>query len=346
MGNYWQAQTEGFNRGAGNLGSALIQIPRIQMMQRYRDSMAATAAAREQAYADEARAHADVYRGQKAGMDADQLGDSKLADALTRYAKNPQDTDAQADVIAGIGRAYKKNPEGTAKGLGAMFAQFAARNGSTNQTQMGDLQGGAASIANNQNTVAAKAAAPVVMPNGSTMVDPKLGNVLAQAAATLGPGAARVAPVMGDDPASIEANNPKAAADEMATVKQTIPAKKGTPAIPAQPASGHLWWAKPAVDAQPGTPDQPATTITKKVALADALASAAPAAAVAAPVAAAQPFDAAVQPAPAAAAPAAAPASPQKPTRAQAATLVQQLGRDGAMQRLKAAGYDLSGYAD
>lgn len=243
MANYWEAQTGGFNRGLGNLGSALVQIPRLRLMQQYRQQMADTARAREEAYADEARSVSELNRTKTGGLLLDQAGDSKLADALTRYAKNPQDTDAQADVISGFGRAYKKNPEGTAKSLGDLFAQFAARNGSTNVTQMGELQGGAASIANNQATNAERAGRPMALPTGSRLVAPD-GSVLQNALSVMPKGA------------------------DYQTETTEIPPVPGRAEIPAHDEGGFMGIGATHVPASPAVPEQPKKTITRRVKIA------------------------------------------------------------------------------
>lgn len=177
------------NRGVQNLSSALMQLPRLR-------AQAALFAARQQEQqqaAQEAAARTQLLNAQTSGLLAGRLNDQNLTSALKRYSLNPQDSGAQADVVSGFGQAYRKDPQGTAKALGDLFAQFAARNGSTNYANLGALQGNAAQIANNQADNAEKAARPVVVGNGATLMTPA-GQPLGNGGFTLNPGQQRYAP--------------------------------------------------------------------------------------------------------------------------------------------------------
>jgi hypothetical protein len=189
MSPYWQSQLEPMNRGFQNLSTAFMQLPRLR-------AQAALLAARQQEQqqaAQEASARTQLLNAQTSGLVAGRLNDQNLTGALKRYALNPQDSGAQADVISGFGQAYRKNPQGTAKALGDLFAQFAARTGSTNYPNMAALQGNAAQIADSLADNAEKAARPVVVGNGATLMAPT-GQPLGSGGFTLNPGQQRYAP--------------------------------------------------------------------------------------------------------------------------------------------------------
>lgn len=222
MSPYWQEQLEPFNRGVANLSAGLMQLPRLR-------AQAALYAARQQEQqlaAQEAAARTQLLNAQTSGLIAGQLNDQNLTSALKRYAVNPQDTDAQADVISGFGQVYKKDPQGTARALGDLFAQFAARNGSTNYANLAALQGNAAAIANDQANNAEKAARPVALGNGATLVSPA-GQILAGGAFTLGLGQQRY-------PATTPAGAPQmppSAADVDDSSAASVSAPQNSPAL-------------------------------------------------------------------------------------------------------------------
>lgn len=151
MSDYWQRQTSGFVRGADNLSGALIQMPRIRAQADLMRRQGGETDARAGLYNTQQGAEMEKTRLLGAQADDAETGnivDGQLAAALKRVVTNPNDTDAQGDVIAGFGRAYKKNPEQASKAIGNLMSQFQAMTGSTNFAQMGALQGGATSIAN------------------------------------------------------------------------------------------------------------------------------------------------------------------------------------------------------
>lgn len=203
---YVANQLSGWNRGMGNIGMALYNAPRFRAM------MAANLARaqEEQELGQLAKARTDLVNSQVAAAAADQTDDQNLSAALKKYAANPNDTDAQGDVIAGFGHAYKKNPESTAKALGDLFAQFQARGGSTNYNQMGALQGDAGKIATDAADNAEKAARPVIIPSGGTEATPQ-GAILATGGVTLPQGDERLSAADVDSEPDVIAVNPKPA---------------------------------------------------------------------------------------------------------------------------------------
>ena len=165
----------------------------------------------QQQMAAETAARTGLINQQSAGLTQEDLDDSNVADAARRVAKDPTDTNAQADLISGFAKAYRKNPEGTSKSLGDLFAQFQARSGSTNFPQMGALQGGAANIADTQAKVAEEAGKPVIIPQGGAAMAPT-GNIMAVAPANIPEGAVRVGETSEPPVTQIAAGTPKPAA--------------------------------------------------------------------------------------------------------------------------------------
>ena len=188
MSPYAQQNFAPITRGIGNISSALMMLP-------YRQQQMALMAERQrqqQQMEQETAARTGLLKQQTAGLSQDELDASNVSAYAREVAADPTDTDAQARLIGGFAKAYKKNPEGAANSLGQLFAQFQARSGSTNFSQMAALQGQAASIANNQANNAQKAAQPMNITG--TLVDPQTGEVIAQAPRTLATGATLVAP--------------------------------------------------------------------------------------------------------------------------------------------------------
>src|SRR5487761_1811281 len=72
---YWNEQTQGFDRGIGNLGQAFMTIPRYAMMAKYRQQMLNTMGAREQAEGQESAARTALLTGQLAHL---QSGDAAV----------------------------------------------------------------------------------------------------------------------------------------------------------------------------------------------------------------------------------------------------------------------------
>lgn len=178
----------GFNQGAGTLASAFVRAPIMRQQ-----ALLLQARQAEQAeMAREADARTGLLKTQTQGLIDQQIDDGNFKKALKLWMANPNDTGVQGDVISQMGEAYKKNPEGTAKGIGSLLATIQARNGSTNYANMGALQGSAASIANNQADNAEKAARPVDVANGGTLMSPT-GNIIGSGAFTLSPGQERFA---------------------------------------------------------------------------------------------------------------------------------------------------------
>ena len=193
MSPYAQQNFAPITRGIGNISSALMMLP-------YRQQQMALMAERQrqqQQMEQETAARTGLLKQQTAGLSQDELDASNVSAYAREVAADPTDTDAQARLIGGFAKAYQKNPEGAANSLGQLFAQFQARSGSTNFSQMAALQGQAASIANNQANNAAKANLAqnkvIIAPNNSTVFNPDM-TPAATAATTLAPGQQRFAP--------------------------------------------------------------------------------------------------------------------------------------------------------
>lgn len=226
-------------QGIRSIGGALAMRPVYQAQAarlQAQDQLTQARTDTERAQTGEVIEKTRLTKAQADEAEGDNATDLQLAAALKKLTVNPNDTDAQGDAIAGFGRAYKKNPEGTAKAMGQLFAQFQARQGSTNYANMGALQGDAASIANNQANNAQKATAPMHVAPGGVIFDPQTGK-----------------PIF---------TNPSAAAQEGAyeTTVTEIPENPGSPAVPAK---NHWFRAdEPAIPAVPATHAQ---KITRRV---------------------------------------------------------------------------------
>lgn len=246
--------------GIRTIGSALAMKPVFEARARQQAEQMQMREQLNQAQIGETQAKTRLTTAQASEAEGDNSNDAQLATALKRLTVNPADTDAQGDAIAGFGRAYKKNPEGTAKALGQLFAQFQARTGGTNFANMGALQGDAASIANNQADNDAAASRPMHVSAGGVVFDPQTRK-----------------PIF---------TNPSAAALEQAyqTTTEEIPAVEGQPAdvTPAyEPGAIKRFFGaepRPAVTNAPAIPAQPEKKITRRVPISAAVQQPAPAA--------------------------------------------------------------------
>ncbi|MDE2101774.1 MAG: hypothetical protein KGL39_31295 [Patescibacteria group bacterium] len=201
---YWNEQTQGFDRGIGNLGQAFMTIPRYAMMAKYRQQMLNTMGAREQAEGQESAARTALLTGQLAHL---QSGDAAVNAAgkasadymqnLQVYKDNPTKENLQAledSTTSAAGALSVAQKNGDPQKLATTFQKIIA----LNSVAGGNVQQGAnfqdpVSVANNAADNAEKAGRPVVAGNGSTVFTPA-GQPLAMAASTLNPGQTRLAP--------------------------------------------------------------------------------------------------------------------------------------------------------
>lgn len=171
---YWQAQTEGFNRGMGNIASALVRRPQIAAMQQYRNQQLQINAAREQAMAQEQSARTGLLTAQTGAI---ATGDKRVDDAQTSTAAfmkaqqnfkdnpTPENKQALEDAttdFSGKMATFKNVKVGdlvTALGKTGALNELVSPN--PNMALAGGMQGGAAAIANNQADNVEKANRPL-----------------------------------------------------------------------------------------------------------------------------------------------------------------------------------------
>ena len=216
MDQYWQSQIDPFTQAARNIGQRLAMQPQLKAMAALRQQQAIYQAAHaQQAQAAAELASARTQQITKQGQGEQDMVDSgnRLALALRTLATKPNDPDATASAVSEMGHYFVKNPQEAANGLRTLVTTLAARAGGTPTRQLAEMGGDADKVystdqdnatqlqlnaANNKTKMEMDAAEPVVLPSGSTMAT-KTGNVLAQAAATVGQGGTRFAPVASAD---------------------------------------------------------------------------------------------------------------------------------------------------
>ena len=214
---YAQQEIAPWQRGMGNIGTALLRGPLL----------------RSQAIANSARAIEEAQMGRAAGSRADLLdaqrgeiatGDKRVDDATTAasaankaflaYQQNPTPDNRQAwqDAVSdatGKASAVKNMKVGDLmKAIGQSGALDLSGSGSTNYAQMGADQGQAASIANTIANASERANRPVIIPSGGTEASPT-GDILAQGGATIPSGDTRLGPASGQTVPDVIASNPK-----------------------------------------------------------------------------------------------------------------------------------------
>lgn len=214
---YWSGQLTGWNRGMGNIGTALMRGPLLRSQAITQGARAIQAA--EMAKAAQARAQLlDAQRQEIATgdtrIDNATAAASAASKAFLAYQQNPTPENRQAWQSAvsdatGKASAVKNMKVGDLiNAIGKSGALDLAGSGSTNYAQMGADQGGATSIANAITAANERAARPVIIPSGGTEVSPG-GDILAQGGVTLPQGDQRLAAVTGTAAPTTVATNPK-----------------------------------------------------------------------------------------------------------------------------------------
>src|SRR5262249_10793502 len=126
---YNSHDVDGFVRGIGGMGTLFARQPMLNaqagMLQQRR------ALYEQQTEVNRQRAmmlEAQRAKAAQATAEAQEEGQSsaKLAAALGLVVKNPNDTNAIADVFSETGKSLRRHPEDTAKALGTMFHVFAS----------------------------------------------------------------------------------------------------------------------------------------------------------------------------------------------------------------------------
>lgn len=185
----------------GNIGQAMMTIPRIKAMQQYREQMAQTAQAREQSMAQEQAAREALLGSQKGLADANTKSvlkklslvealQSKTAPALEALIARDMKNPAIDDYVNTASAATEESKGDVVKALQGLLGSVTAAGG---DTARGAALMNPVSVANNAADNAEKAGRPVVAGNGSTVFTPT-GQPMATAATTLNPGQTRFSP--------------------------------------------------------------------------------------------------------------------------------------------------------
>jgi len=191
MSPYWQEQMSPWTRASQNISEQLMRLPAMRAMGQQRAAMGQyyqAHAGQEDAAAEEALARTRLLTAQSVDAESGNASQDRLSAALKKVVTNPNDTDAAGDAISEFGHYFKKNPDAAAKGVGDLMSRIMAMRGDTNFATQGSLQGGAASIANNQANNARIASTPRVVAPNASLVDPETGQPIALGNALLHPG--------------------------------------------------------------------------------------------------------------------------------------------------------------
>ena len=253
MSQYWQAQTEGFQRGLGNLAGGLARLP----MARAQGTMLQQRGALYGQEAAEAAAKSGLIGAQTEGEQAktaDLLKKGALVDALQRTApaalramQSGKMDDPSIDDFTGAASAltgYNKGDiqKSMATGLGTILA--ASGNTSTAAAVENPV-----SVQNNSVNAAERTARPVTVPTGGTLMTPA-GQPLGTGGVTLSPGQNRFGPQSlagalqssqgnldtSTDPDAI-AGDQTSAAPPLVAQGQPLPIKPAKSEAPQLPAS-------------------------------------------------------------------------------------------------------------
>lgn len=178
---------EAWAGGIRNMGAMLTQLPALRAMAAQRTATAAFQNAHanyETAATGKANAETDLTNEKTRGQKQVNDGSDQFKSGIGKWSANPSDPTALADILEGLGTGMRKDPDNTVKSIGQMMAMVMARNGTTNQSLLGDLQGGAATIYGDDQ----RAQRPVAVPAGGTLMSPA-GQTLGTALAKTLPGA-------------------------------------------------------------------------------------------------------------------------------------------------------------
>jgi hypothetical protein len=201
MSEYWDRQTEGFNQGANNLGRAMIMIPRMRAMQNYRNQELQIRAAQEQSAAQERAAREGLIGAQTGESNAktqeilkrlslaEALG-AKAAPAIRAFQAGNMSDPAIDDYLNTASEMTGANKGDVVKAFKGSLGTVLAAGGNT---KLAGAVENPVSVANNEADNAQKAARPVVVGSGATLMKPD-GSPLAEGGVTLNPGQNRFAP--------------------------------------------------------------------------------------------------------------------------------------------------------
>ena len=156
---YWESQMSGFNRAAGNIGTAMVAGPRM----RAQAQLMAVRQAEQEQLAREAAARVGLINAQTGkasaetgSIQAQDEADNKISEGLKGYMADQSDPKALGTFFEGLGKKFKDPAKG-AQALQRIAPLIQAMGGSTNYNQMAAEGGDAAKIA----AIQEKAAAPM-----------------------------------------------------------------------------------------------------------------------------------------------------------------------------------------
>lgn len=110
-----------------NIGGILAQTPRLRAeaeAARQRGQLTEAQIGTEGAQAEHYRAQTRQRDAETGGMQSDQAGDAKRAEAMRRLAVNPNDAEALAVMLEESGRAMRRNPDKEIQGISRLLAMF------------------------------------------------------------------------------------------------------------------------------------------------------------------------------------------------------------------------------
>lgn len=364
-GNYYDREFDPWVTGIRNIGTMIAEAPLLRQQALNQQAQAQERAQRGAYYSAEVgRAQADATKAAaEAGADTQETaGRDQLSKGLRRLSAAPNDPDAIADVFEGTGKAFRKDPAGTAKGLGALLAQIQTLRGGTNAlptaaqlaspNDVYDANSKARSLADVAKINLGK---PVAVTRGGSVYDPESDRLAAITPQDVAPGHELFTQA---PPASPASGGPGGDAGEASPAPATISATPAATGGAMQPKSSALETTvarQLAAFIQRVTFDNMTfpTPATKQAAidhfrqaLASGIGQPADGGLGNAVAGALAPDQTGADVSGVSAPGAGTPAGPRKPTRALAAQYVEKFGKAAAIEQLKADGYDPTGYAD
>jgi hypothetical protein len=201
-GNYYDREFDPWVNGIRNIGTMIMQQPALRAQAQER----AQHAALYNAEIGTQGARADLYRSQtgKTQAETDELmqgtaGERKMAGALRTLTATPNDPNALADLFAGVAMGFRKNPDQTAKGIGAVLGQLnILKTGQAAVPTAAALTDPTKVYSDDQHLVGVKYGddlraqtagnRPLIIPREGSAIDPKTGKVIGRGMVDLGPG--------------------------------------------------------------------------------------------------------------------------------------------------------------
>lgn len=126
MPGYYDQDFDPWVRGIRNIGTMIMEMPRLRAEQAMRQQTADQNARLTSARVSAENAQAGKLTAETTALQEEGAGDKRLGSALRRVQANPTDPAALGDVFQEYGRFFKKNPQEAAQGLGTLLNEFDA----------------------------------------------------------------------------------------------------------------------------------------------------------------------------------------------------------------------------